>query len=120
MTRVSAGRHSSMSDLEAELLWQIKAAGLPEVEMEYRFAPPRRWRFDFSWPDRMVACEVEGATWSGGRHTRGSGFEADAEKYAEAALAGWLVLRVTGGMVKDGRAIALLERALAPRKEVAQ
>jgi very-short-patch-repair endonuclease len=90
----------------------IRAVGLPDPIEEHRFAPPRRWRFDFAWPDRLLALEIEGGTWSGGRHVRGKGYEADCIKYSEAALLGWRVLRVTSEMVSDGRALALLERAL--------
>jgi hypothetical protein len=96
--------------LEAVLI----AVGLPAPVREYRFAPPRRWRFDYAWPDCFppLALEVEGGVWSGGRHVRGRGFEADCEKYSEATLRGWRVLRVTTAMLRDGRALALLERAL--------
>lgn len=101
-----------MSRLEDQLARQLEDAGLPTPVRELRFDEGRAWRFDFAWPVPMVALEVEGATWAGGRHTRGRGFEADCEKYATAALAGWTVLRVTGGMVRDGRAVALAVRAL--------
>lgn len=94
-----------MSALEELLLTAIHANGLPEPMREYRFAPPRRWRFDFAWPDRLLAVEVEGGTWAGGRHTRGSGFRADCEKYDEAALLGWRVLRFTGDMITEGYAV---------------
>lgn len=73
----------------------------------------RRWRFDFAWPDRMVAVECEGGTWSGGRHTTGAGFEKDTEKYTEAALRGWVVLRFTQRQIHDGAALEAIERALA-------
>ena len=62
---------------------------------EYCFAKPRRWRFDYAWPDYKIALEVEGGAWTHGRHTRGSGFVNDMEKYNTAILAGWIVLRVT-------------------------
>lgn len=62
---------------------------------EYRFAPPRRWRFDFAWPDHRLAVELEGGVWTGGRHTRASGYIADCDKYNAAVLAGWRVLRYT-------------------------
>ncbi len=101
-----------MSDLEDDLVRQLGATGVPEAEREVRFHPVRRWRFDFAWPDQMVACEVEGATWAAGRHTRGSGFEADCVKYNTAAILGWRVLRVTGSMVSDGRAVDFIEQAL--------
>jgi len=32
---------------------------------------------------------------AGGRHTRGTGYAKDAEKYLEASLEGWTVLRLT-------------------------
>lgn len=90
----------------------LRAAGLPEPIREHRFAPPRRWRFDYAWPALRLALEVEGGTWAGGRHVRGRGYEADCEKYGEAVLRGWRVLRVTTTMLNDGRALAMLERAL--------
>lgn len=102
-----------MSDAEAALAFQIKALGLPKPVTEFRFHTERRWRFDFAWPDRSVAVEVEGGSWSSGRHTRPLGFEMDCVKYNEAALLGWRVLRVTPNMIEDGRAITYLERALA-------
>lgn len=68
---------------------------------EYRFAPPRRWRFDYAWPSRKVAIEVEGGVWIAGRHTRGKGYIRDLEKYNEAALLGWTVLRYTPAQMRD-------------------
>ncbi len=91
------------------LLEYAARIGLPPGVLEYRFAPPRRWRFDLAFPSILWAVEIEGATWTGGRHTRGAGFERDAEKYNRACLLGWRVLRVTTGMVNDGRAFALLD-----------
>ena len=102
-----------MSDAEEALMFHFRAAGVPLPSREYAFTEKRRWRFDFAWPARKLAVEIEGGIFSGGRHTRGSGFEKDCEKYAEAVLAGWRVLRVTTAMVTDGRALALVERALA-------
>lgn len=77
-------------------LWTMLKPGLPAPEREWRFSPPRRWRFDFAWPDRKVAVEVEGSARGGGRHQRRAGFQADAEKYNAAAELGWVVLRYTG------------------------
>lgn len=61
--------------------------------VEHRFHPVRKWRFDFAWPEHRVALEVEGGVWTGGRHTRGSGFVKDVEKYNAAGRLGWIVLR---------------------------
>ena len=103
---------SVKSDLEGLFLFQIRAVGLPEPETQYRFASPRRWRFDIAYPDRRLAAEIEGGTWTGGRHVQGSGFEKDCEKYNEAVLQGWRVFRFTGGMVDSGEAIKMWERAV--------
>jgi very-short-patch-repair endonuclease len=75
--------------------------------MEYRFHPERRWRFDFAWPSKKIAVEIEGGTWSGGRHTTGAGFEKDCEKYNAAVMLEWRVLRFTGKQVKSGEAYEL-------------
>lgn len=90
---------SRHSPLEAEFarLWS-KLRG-PALEREYRFAPPRRWRFDFAHPQSRVAIEVEGGVWNSGRHNRPLGFIADCEKYTAAALAGWSVVRLTRGQI---------------------
>lgn len=95
-----------------ELILQIRAARLPPPQREYRFHPTRRWRFDFCWPKKYIACEFEGGVYTHGRHTRGKGFENDCEKYNEAALYGWKVIRVTANMVRSGLAIEQLTRAL--------
>ena len=87
----------------------------PGVEREHRFHQTRKWRFDFAWPDIKVALEVEGGTWAGGRHTRGKGYEGDCEKYSEAAILGWCVVRATTNMCQDGRAFDLVERAIGAR-----
>lgn len=73
--------------------WASLGLGAPVAE--YQFDDTRKWRFDFAWLDFKIALEVEGGVWTGGRHTRGSGFLKDMEKYNEAAAQGWLVFRTT-------------------------
>ena len=108
-----------MSALEDRLLKQLVEEGFPEPELEYRFHPVRKWRFDMYWPRPAhiwrplgVACEVEGGTYSGGRHVRGKGYEGDCEKYNEASLMEIVVIRVTSKHISDGSAIKWLGRAL--------
>ena len=107
------GGAMSQSDLEAALAFQMKVAGLPEPVRELRFAPPRRYRFDFAFPDAMLAIECEGGVHSGGRHVRGKGYESDCEKGNLATLLGWRVLRFTAATITDGRALAMIEQAMA-------
>ena len=101
-----------MSALEDTLALHIRAHKLPEPVREYRFHPERRWRFDFAWPDLRVAAEVEGGIYSGGRHTRGKGFERDAEKYNQATVIGWDVLRFSAGMIRSGKAVETIRTLL--------
>lgn len=75
---------------------------------EYRFTHPRKWRFDYAWPDQMIAVEIEGGIWSRGRHTRGSGFIKDMEKYNEAGKLGWRVFRFTPQQLQSGEAQAFM------------
>jgi very-short-patch-repair endonuclease len=104
-----SGRRSA---LELVLENRIARAGLPAPVLEFQFSPPRRWRFDFCWVDQRLAAEAEGGAYSGGRHTRGAGFEADAEKYNCAVLRGWRVVRFTRRMIEDGTAVETLRAAL--------
>ena len=98
------------SKLEELLFWQIKAYDMPMPIREYRFCD-RRWKFDFAYPDIKLAVEVEGAIWTGGRHTRGVGFMNDCEKYNKAQLLGWIVLRYTSEDIKNLKAINEIKEA---------
>lgn len=92
--------------------------GLPAPLTEYKFHPTRKWRFDYYWPKEKVALEVEGAVWVQGRHTRGSGFIKDMEKYNEAAAMGIRVLRCTPQQLKKGEILPVLKRALGLATEL--
>lgn len=100
------------STIEETLALHIRANKLPEPVREHRFHPDRKWRFDFAFLDQKVAAECEGAIYVNGRHTRGSGFEKDCEKYNAAMTLGWRVFKFTRRMVEQGTAIAQLREAL--------
>lgn len=91
------------SDLERtfDTLWlQLKAPYVPDPVAEFRFHPPRRWRFDRCWPEHGVAVELEGGVGGTSRHTTVSGFTQDAIKYNVAAADGWAVFRFTATMLR--------------------
>ena len=92
-----------MSPGERELEFQLKAMKIP-FEKEYRFHPPRRWKFDFAikWGRENIAIEIEGM---GGRHQSMKGFRLDLDKYDQAFRDGWVVYRCSAQMVKSGRAL---------------
>lgn len=126
-----------MSHLEEALLIQIKAARLPLPEREYRFAALatggigkgvrqrlkaerlQDWRFDFAWPELMLAVEVEGGGWTQGRHNRGEGFLADLKKYGAGQRLGWTIYRTAGELIKSGEALQTIEHLIAATREAA-
>ena len=102
---------SKKSESEERLWHQMKDVQMPLPDREFLFTDERKWRFDFAWYHIMLAVEVEGGTWNRGRHVRPKGFEDDCEKYNNAAMWGWVVLRFTTTMINDGRAIKLIQKA---------
>lgn len=116
------GRHG-LPPIERALL-ALRSICLDAPEREWRFHPDRKWQFDLAYPEVKVAFEVEGANFpfrdpktgemTVGRHLRGKGYERDIEKYNEAALLGWKVIRTTGDQIDDGSFARWALRALAP------
>ncbi len=94
----------------------LEVRGLPRPEREWKFDAKRRWRFDYAWPEKMVALEVEGGVWTGGRHTRGAGFLKDIEKYNRAAVLGWRLLRVTPDKLVSFGTFEMLREILGLRE----
>lgn len=92
---------------------QVESIGYPSPQLEYRFDSVRRFRFDLCWPSIRLAVEIEGATWTNGRHTRGKGYEDDCRKYNLATIQGWRVLRFTTAMVENGEALTTIEQAFS-------
>lgn len=103
-----------MSKLADRFLLQIVAARLPRPAAEYHFAlhvdgkPTRQWRFDFAWPRHLAAVEIQGGTWTGGRHGTGVGIEQDAEKLNAAQAIGWSVALVTSKMIASGDGLTIV------------
>ena len=93
---------------------QLDAAGI-RYEREYKFHPERKWRFDFMLNDDcfyLLALEINGGNWAGGRHVRPASLIKEYEKLNEATVLGWRVLLVTPEDVTSGRALELVRRAL--------
>lgn len=101
-----------MSELERSLINQAVIYMLPVPVTQLRFHPTRKWAFDLAFPSYKMAVEVDGGTFVNGRHNRGYGIENDCEKFNEAICLGWRVLRVTGAMVHNGKALEFMKRAL--------
>jgi len=69
--------------------------------------PGRRWRWDFTLPDELIAIEIDG--FFKGRH---QAFGKDYEKQNFGVMRGWRVLRFTTRDVLRGRAKAFLKEYL--------
>jgi len=101
------------SNAEENLAALLRWEKLPQPVREFRFAPTRRFRADFAYPEKRLLIEVDGGGFVAGRHTRGAGFATDCEKQSLAAVLGWRVIRVTPAQIDDGRAIEWIRQALA-------
>ena len=101
-----------MSDLEELLFHHILCAGLPVPEREYRFAPPRRYRADFAYPEKKILVEVQGGIYTSGAHSRGVGLERDYEKLNLAQLNGFRVFQFSRKMIESGVAVNMIEEVL--------
>ena len=103
-----------MKDKAGEWLyyWNLLMPGMEEPEAEYKFAEPRRYRFDWAFPRLKVAVEVDGGQFAplGGRHAG----DKDREKLNLAASLGWRVFRFSPGQLKDDPAgcLELVRRSL--------
>lgn len=76
-------------------------------EREFIFAPPRRWRIDFAWPELKIAVEVESSV-----HRIKNRFAGDLEKYNELTKRGWRLFRYTRKMIETGAPILEVMEAL--------
>lgn len=105
---VSIGGTAKRSRLEVLFLRGWEHQGGPELVEEHAFAEKlapgavgagRLWRFDFAHLPTKTAFEIDGGTFSRGRHNQGSGSKKDYEKFLAAHLAGWRVVRLTGSQI---------------------
>jgi hypothetical protein len=74
-------------------LW-LKSKGIA-YELEHKFHPTRKWRADIAIPTLKALIEYEGISSAKSRHTSITGFSNDCEKYNQAQLLDWKVLRYT-------------------------
>jgi very-short-patch-repair endonuclease len=98
------------SELELRVLEALRRAGIPSPEVQHvvRLTDGNSVRFDFAWPDLMLALEVDHSFWHSG-----SG-ESTKDKSRDRKLAGlgWLTLRVTDDDIKLDLATTIREIAV--------
>lgn len=102
-----------MSALEDDFAFQLQASGIKFCR-EWHAIKDRRYRFDFWFVGTVVLAEIQGGTWMRGKsgHTSGTGVRRDCEKNNLAVEFGYKVLHFTSDMVRDGEALATVEKML--------
>ena len=60
----------------------------------------------------MIVLEVEGGIFIQGRHSRGAGMKGDFDKYNEAAIIGYRIIKVIPTELCSFKTISLLKRIL--------
>ena len=91
------------SELEIEFssLW---LEYFPDIDLhsEYRFAFPRRFRFDFAHLPSMIAIELQGGIFTDNtRHINGAALVKEHEKLNLAAQLGWRIFYVSTKTVRE-------------------
>jgi very-short-patch-repair endonuclease len=117
-----AAKGQRKAQLEQRFLesWGRLFPSLPRPTMQHKFHPIRKWRWDFSWPDYLLAIEIDGGGFVHGAHGRPIGQAKDHEKQNEAVRLGWRVLRFGTVAMKDPDACAeFAAEVLTHAKEVA-
>jgi very-short-patch-repair endonuclease len=81
------------SELELRMLEALRRAGIPTPTLQHvvRLGDGGAVRFDFAWPDLLLALEVDHAFW----HSGSSESTKDKGRDRKLAGLGWLTLRVT-------------------------
>jgi len=96
-------RPSEQSNLEAEFLtrWrQLAPRGLPEPVGQVKFCG-RKYAWDWAWGCSKVAVEMQGGTWKRGAHNREPRYSIDCEKSIIGQCLGWMVIWLSGPMIRD-------------------
>jgi very-short-patch-repair endonuclease len=95
---------------EANLVLETHLAELGLLwNPEYKFSKTRDWRADYAIVGTWVLLEIEGGIFSNGRHTRGSGYERDLEKYNTVSALGYKLFRFSTAQVLTGKAKEFLK-----------
>lgn len=85
---------------------------IPESECLFAKELKRKFRFDYCYPSKKLAIEIEGGVWINGRHNRPSGFIKDIEKYNIACILGYRILRFTISDLKKESTYLTIKDAL--------
>ncbi len=85
------------------------------LRTEFKFHETRKWRADFAIPELNCLIEFEGIlNCSKSRHTTATGYTGDCNKYNEASILGYIVLRFTA--LNHKTVICMLEKLRSAKR----
>ena len=101
------GTTRTRTPLEEEFFLLVRAAGLPQPEVNVKLGP---YTVDFLWPEARLVVETDG----GASHDRPAQRERDSRRDAYLATAGYRTARFTYGQVLDrpGEVLSVLDALL--------
>ncbi|HEX7333433.1 MAG TPA: hypothetical protein VF290_18155 [Pyrinomonadaceae bacterium] len=101
-------------DYKADFEQQLSLVGI-QVEREFYFALPRRWRSDWKVKTRDILIEFEGGLFKKRKagHSSVRGILRDIAKGNAAALLGFVLIRIAPPHVVSGQALKWVEQAVA-------
>ena len=116
-----------MSNLHKAFLGIVEQQGLPNSDKahhpnllctEVKFSD-RQYRFDFAWPYKKIAVELNGDIYSSkSGHNSITGLQRDYEKLNHAQATGWIVLQFSTAMLRDKDYVAsVVRRAFQERTQ---
>jgi very-short-patch-repair endonuclease len=111
LLRFEAGPAWTRSRAEQRLLGLVRAAGLPEPEVNARIG---RYTVDFLWRRERLVLEVDGRRF----HTSGAAFQRDRRKGTDLVAMGLRVMRTTDWQIENEalRLVVLIDRGLRTDK----
>lgn len=114
LTALQGRRQRPDDDAHRLLIFQLRAAGLTDFEIEHPFAREigRGYRWDVAFVKDKLAVEVDGGIWSEGAHGHPLTILRNMAKRNWAARLGWRCLAFSTAQVKKGEAIAFIYETL--------
>ena len=115
-------KETKQSELELEFItrWrQLAPRGLPEPIGQVKFCG-RKFAWDWAFPCSKIAIEMQGGTWVHGAHTREPRYSDDCEKSIIGQCLGWMVIWLSGPMIRDDPAtwISIIADAVVKRQYI--
>jgi hypothetical protein len=118
--RAKRGEAKRYSDNIDEFCHYVKLQTGISLVTEYRFDMVRKWKFDYANEELKLAIEQEGGIYrkGGGAHSSPAGILRDMEKYTQASIQGWTLIRRTPQQMQTQETINLILSAIKRHENI--